>query len=128
MDLFNSLIINFVFLLCLYFFFKKKSILIDNTSFSIHKKIGKENNSPILIGGLYLLFLSLFHFKNLTIEIYIILSLICAIGIMSDKNFITSASLRFLFQLLLLFLIVYFGNLNIYDLRIDFLNQILKIK
>jgi len=128
MDLFNSLIINFVFLICLYFFFKKKSILIDNTSFSIHKKIGKENNSPILIGGLYLLFLSLFHFKNLTIEIYIILSLICAIGIMSDKNIITGASLRFLFQLLLLFLIVYFGNLNIYDLRIDFLNQILKIR
>jgi UDP-N-acetylmuramyl pentapeptide phosphotransferase/UDP-N-acetylglucosamine-1-phosphate transferase len=126
MDLFNSLTINLVFLICLYFFFKKKSILIDNTSYSIHKKIGKENNSPILIGGLYLLFLSLFYFKNLTIEIHIILFLICVIGIMSDKSFITSAFLRFLLQLFLLLFIVYFGNLNISDLRIDFLNEILK--
>ena len=126
MDLFNSLIINLVFLICLYFFFKKKSILIDNTSYSIHKKIGKENNSPILIGGLYLLFLSLFYFKNLTIEIHIILFLMFVIGTMSDKNFVTSAFSRFLLQLLLLFFIVYFGNLNINDLRIDFLNEILK--
>jgi len=126
MDLFNSLTLNLVFLICLYFFFKKKSILIDNTSYSIHKKIGKENNSPILIGGLYLLFLSLFYFKNLTIEIHIILFLICVIGIMSDKSFITSAFLRFLLQLFLLLFIVYFGNLNISDLRIDFLNEILK--
>jgi len=128
MDLFSSLIINLVFLICLYFFFKKKSFLIDNTSFSIHKKIGKENNSPVLIGGLYLLFLSLFHFKNLTIEIHIILFLMFVIGTMSDKNFVTSAFSRFLLQLLLLFFIVYFGNLNINDLRIDFLNEILKNK
>ena len=73
MDLIQSIIISLILLIIIYFFLKKNSLLVDNTSFSLHKKIGKKNKSPIVLGGLYILFIALIYFKNLNIEIYLIL-------------------------------------------------------
>ena len=53
MDL-NNLIILSITVLSLLFFFKKFNLLIDNIDFSDHKKIGTQNKSPIILGGIYL--------------------------------------------------------------------------
>jgi len=125
MDLIQSIIINLILLMIMYFFFKKNSILVDNTSFSLHKKIGKKNKSPIVLGGLYILLIALFYFKNLNYEIYLIFIMMYIVGLLSDCNFISNSSIRLIFQIFLIFLLTYFGNLTINDIRIELLDTYL---
>ena len=49
-DLISVLIIFLIY----FFFFQKFEILSDDTSYSDHKKLGTSNNSPLIIGGIYL--------------------------------------------------------------------------
>ena len=128
MDLIQSVIISLILLIILYFFFKKNSLLIDNTSFSLHKKIGKRNKSPIVLGGLYILFITLFYFKNLNFDIYLIFIMIFVVGLVSDRNIISNSLIRLIFQIFFIFLITYLGDLTINDIRIDLLDAFLKNK
>ena len=125
MNLIQSIIINLILLMIMYFFFKKNSILVDNTSFSLHKKIGKKNKSPIVLGGLYILLIALFYFENLNYEIYLIFIMMFIVGFLSDCNFISNSSIRLIFQIFLIFLLTYFGNLTINDIRIELLDTYL---
>jgi len=126
MDLIQSIIINLILLIIIYFFFKKNSILVDNTSFSLHKKIGKKNKSPIVLGGLYILFIALIYFKNLNIEIYLIFIMMFIVGLVSDRNIVSHSLIRLIFQIFFIFLLTYLGNLTIKDIRIDLLDTFLK--
>jgi UDP-N-acetylmuramyl pentapeptide phosphotransferase/UDP-N-acetylglucosamine-1-phosphate transferase len=128
MDLIQSVIISLILLVILYFFFKKNSLLIDNTSFSLHKKIGNQNKSPIVLGGFYILFISLFYFKNLNFDIYLIFIMIFMIGLVSDRNIISNSLIRLIFQIFFIFLLTYLGDLTINDIRIDLLDAFLKNK
>ena len=89
MDLTQSIVINLISLIIIYFLFKKNLILVDNTSFSLHKKIGKKNKSPIVLGGLYILFITLFYFKNLNFDIHLIFIMMFLVGLVSDRNVIS---------------------------------------
>jgi len=128
MDLIQSAIISLILFIILYFFFKKNSLLIDNTSFSLHKKIGKRNKSPIVLGGLYILFITLLYFKNLNFDIYLIFIMIFMIGLVSDRNIISNSLIRLIFQIFIVFLLTYLGDLTINDIRIDLLDAFLKNK
>ena len=128
MDLIQSVIISLILLVILYFFFKKNSLLIDNTSFSLHKKIGNQNKSPIVLGGFYILFITLFYFKNLNFDIYLIFIMIFMIGLVSDRNIISNSLIRLIFQIFIVFLLTYLGDLTINDIRIDLLDAFLKNK
>ena len=64
MNYFQLIISNISIFLLTYLFFKRFNLFIDNTSFSIHKKIGNENNSPIVMGGIYILLVSLVNFST----------------------------------------------------------------
>ena len=126
MDFIPATIINLILLIILYFFFKKNSILVDNTHFSLHKKIGKNNKSPIILGGLYILIITIFYFKNINFDICIIFIIMFVIGLLSDCNIISSSLIRFIFQFFFILLLTYFGNLTINNIRIDFLDVFLK--
>jgi UDP-N-acetylmuramyl pentapeptide phosphotransferase/UDP-N-acetylglucosamine-1-phosphate transferase len=126
MDFILAIIINLISLIILYFLFKKNSILVDNTHFSLHKKIGKKNKSPIILGGLYILIITVFYFKDINFDIFIIFIIMFVIGLLSDCNIISSSLIRFIFQFFFILLLTYFGNLTINDIRIDFLNVFLK--
>ena len=128
MGFIQLIIINLILLITMYFFFKKNSILVDNTSLSLHKKIGKKNKSPIVLGGLYILLISLFYFKNLNFDIYLIFIMIFMVGLLSDCNFISNSLIRFIFQIFFIFLLTYLGDLTISHIRIDFLDTFLKNK
>ena len=99
--------INFVLLLILFIFiffiFKRFNILEENINYSDHKKLGKANIAPILIGGVFivislLIFLpkNLIFFKIVSISIFLV-------GILSDKNIVSSPKLRLLLQISVIF-------------------------
>ena len=85
-----------------YFFLKKNNFLIEDTSHSIHKIIGKENKSPILLGGVFFLSIILIFFPSIHILSKVIFLLIVILGISSDVNFLSNPKIRLFLQLLLI--------------------------
>lgn len=126
MDL-KSLIILSITLLSLMYIFRKFNFLIDNVNFSDHKKIGIQNKSPIVLGGVYLT-LSLII---LAPEIYNLLKIICLfvlfLGLSSDKNYLTNPLIRLILQVLILFIFIWFEDLYIRSISIDFFDSLLEI-
>ena len=51
----NYILYLIIFFIFVYFVFKKYEILQENINYSDHKKLGKGNKAPILIGGLFIL-------------------------------------------------------------------------
>ena len=127
MDL-NNLIILSIFLLGLMVIFKKFNFLIDNTDFSDHKKIGIQNKSPIILGGIYLTFSTMF----LAPEIYNFLKIICLLilflGLSSDRNYLSNPLVRLILQVLIIFIFIYYENLSIRSISINFFDNYLEFK
>ncbi len=124
MDLKNLFFIFLIFV-CLYSFLKKKEFLIDKISYSDHKTIGNENKSPVIIGGLYILVVYLFFTYSHTLILIVSTVLITLLGLLSDKNILTSPNKRLIFQILILLFLSYFENLQINDVRLDTFNLLL---
>jgi len=120
-------LINLSVLLVLFLVLKKFNLLIDNINTSRHKEIGKINNQPILLGGLYFVILFIIYFFNLSPNIKLILILVFFLGFLSDINFVNNVKLRFLIQTFLTLSLVIFSDLKIIDLRVSFFNQLLEI-
>ena len=112
----------------LYFFLNRFSILKEDTNYSVHKNIGKNNKNPIILGGIYFLLVILILVPTLSISYKSIIILITVIGILSDKNILPNPKIRLLMQICLIFYLVYSESLSIYDLKVDFLNSLLSIK
>ena len=127
MNLQNLIIVISLFLFLLAFF-KRFKILIENTNYSDHKKIAILNDSPIVIGGVYLLIIILIFFPNNFFFIKFISILILILGLLSDKNLFPNPTIRLLLQILILFILVYFENLTINTLSINFLDELLSYK
>lgn len=124
MDFINLFFI-FIIFISLFIFFKKKKLFIDNISFSEHKKIGSENELPILIGGPFILIIYLiFHYDHSIIIITSAVS-ITFLGIMSDKNIISSPNKRLISQFIIILFLSYFENLQINDVKFDIFNSFL---
>ena len=129
---FNIFIFSFIICIFVIFFsisiFKKKKILLDQTSYSKHKKlVFSISKKPFLCGGIILFICSLFFFDELII-LKVFGFCLLSIGLLSDINKITSANTRILFQFFIVLFFVILSNLNIVDLRITFLNDLLNIK
>ena len=118
----NNILYLIIFFIFLYFVFKKYEILQENVNYSDHKKLGKANKAPILIGGLFIVTsllvffpINLIFFKIASISIFLV-------GILSDKNIISSPKLRLFFQISVIFFLVHFDRVNI-----DFIDHLLDI-
>ena len=123
----NYILYLIIFFIFVYFIFKKYEILKENVNYSNHKKLGKSNRAPIIIGGLFivtslLVFLpiNLIFFKIASISIFLV-------GILSDRNIISSPKLRLFFQISVIFFLVHFEKLNIVRVNIDFIDYLLNI-
>ena len=125
MDILNFFILLTVFLF-IYYFLKKIKLLNEDRKYSIHKKVGKTNSSPIIIGGIFLVITVLFFFTNNLFVLKITLLLIFLLGLLSDKNILPSPKIRIIIQILILFFLVFFSDLKIVNLENYFLNNILK--
>ncbi len=121
MDINNLFIISLIFAI-LFIFSKKFNYFKDDISFSNHKTIGSENRSPLVIGGIFFLIVFAYFNPYSSINFNITILLITILGLMSDKNIFPNPSIRLVIQILILFNFVYFAELQISDVRIDFLN------
>jgi len=103
----------------------KKKKLLPNYTGNIHQRFVGKQIIP-LSGGIFIVsaFLIMFY-KDYTF-FCIILSLVFLLGFFSDIKFLSSPKYRFFFQSLVIFLFVYFSNLQIYPTRILFLDLILE--
>ena len=78
-----------------------------------------------MIGGPFILIIYLiFHYDHSIIIIISAVS-ITFLGIMSDKNIISSPNKRLIFQFIIILFLTYFENLQINDLRFDIFNSFL---
>ena len=103
----------------------KKKKLLPNYTGNIHQRFVGKQIIP-LSGGIFIVsaFLIMFY-KDYTF-FCITLSLVFLLGFFSDIKFLSSPKYRFFFQFLVIFLFVYFSNLQIYPTRILFLDLILE--
>ena len=79
-----------------------------------------------LSGGLIILLYFLFNFYDQKMILILFLSLFYLIGLIGDLNILRSVTLRFLIQISLITVFVIFFEINISDLRVEYLNLILK--
>lgn len=107
------------------FFFNKFKILCEDKNTSNHKKFIKNDKSPILIGGIFLISIIIF-FSELNFYIFKLpLISMFILGLFSDKHILSNPKLRLFLQLLILLYVVKTNDLKILDLRNDVANTIL---
>ena len=125
MNILSLFLLLFVFLFT-YYFFKKIRLLNENTKYSTHKNFGKTNKSPIVVGGAYLIFIVFLFFKGDLNILKFSLLLIFFIGLLSDKNILPSPRIRIILQILVLFFLVLYSELQIENLEYFYLNNFLQ--
>ena len=104
-------------------FLLRKNILLSDTG-DIHQKFASKSKVP-LTGGIFI-FLGFFYFIENNIYSLILFSFaILVLGTFSDLKLIKSASIRFLFQILLVIVFIFFNDIQINDTRIDILDKII---
>ena len=121
-----KIIINFVIIAIVPFvskIFKDKKILL-NQSGDKHQKFASSSNVP-LVGGIIILISYIFLFLENNIYFSIFAVLIFITGIFSDTKKITSPFLRIGLQILTLLITVIFLNVEIYNTRVIFLDELL---
>ena len=115
----------FIIFIALYFFLKTFNLLQENTNYSNHKNIGKQNKKPIVLGGIFFLIVLLLFTQDVSISYKSIIVLITFLGILSDKNLLPNPKIRFIIQIMLLLYIVNDEALKIDDMRYELLNSFL---
>ncbi len=125
MDLQNVVILVGLFA-CIFFIFKKFNLLVDNVSYSHHKKLGTSNNSPLIIGGIYLGVALLIYPQNNYFFIKVTSILILLLGLLSDRNLLPNPKIRLVLQIFILLILIHFENLSINTFSLDFIDNLLK--
>lgn len=121
----SDLVVIFAFVPIIFFvnsILLKNKLLLNNTGKS-HQSFTDNNNIP-LSGGIFILIFLFFFVENYTFIFFILI--LFNLGFLADLNLLNSPSRRFIFQIILIFLIVSFLDIKIYDLRIDILNSLLQ--
>ena len=122
--LFFYFIILTLFVFILNSFFIKQKLLLSETG-DVHQKFASKSKVP-LTGGI-VIFSSYFYLINDNIYSFILFSLLILIlGILSDLKFIKSANIRFIAQIILVLSFIIFNDVQLYDLRVNFLNRLLQ--
>ncbi len=122
----NLELILIIFIFYAYFlFFKKFSLLNENSNISHHKSFIKNKKKPILIGGIFIITIIILFSNFIFFPVKLSLLLIFLLGLSSDKNIFPNPKIRLIVQLLIIMYVISFYDLKILDLRIEFANDIL---
>jgi UDP-N-acetylmuramyl pentapeptide phosphotransferase/UDP-N-acetylglucosamine-1-phosphate transferase len=126
----------FIFFVCVSYiiflnnFYVSKNFLLDKPLEVDHKSSSSKNLPQI--GGIYLFttFLTVSFFFKIKIikpEFFFFFFLLTILGIYSDYNHFFKASKRFLYQLIIVILFIFFFNLKINNTQIYFINYLINI-
>ena len=111
----------FIYLVC-----KKFNLFLENTSYSDHKTLGSSNNSPLIIGGIFLVISIFIYLPNNYFLLKIVSILILSLGLLSDRNLLPNPKIRLFLQILVLLAFIYLENLSINTFSLDFIDHLLK--
>ena len=117
-------LILFPIFLSITLYYSKKNNFVINDTGQFHQKFVEKEKIPI-VGGIYILIGFLFYNFDTNFFLIIHFILIFFLGISSDTNILNSPKLRIIFQITIIASCVLFNELNIYDTRIIFLDQLL---
>jgi len=106
------------------FLFNKFNLIRDKKSTSFHKKFIESKFEPPFSGGIFIIF-TIIIYLNVSVIFKSFLLTIFLIGFFSDLNLFKSINLRFYLQLISVVLIIYFSDLYIQSIRIDFIDNLL---
>ncbi len=106
------------------FFFNKFDFIKDKKNTSFHKKFIENNFEPPFSGGIFIIFTIIFYL-NIGLIFKSLLLIIFLIGFFSDLNLFKSINLRFYLQLISVVLIIYSSDLFIQSIRIEFIDNLL---
>lgn len=117
-----------LFLICsiffINFFLKKKKILLNNTG-KIHQSYSQEYQVP-LSGGLVILIYFFYNIDSFNLILVFYLTSFFILGLLADLNLIKSPTFRFFAQILLLIFLLINLKIQIYDVRINWINNLLQ--
>lgn len=125
--MFEQLIILFIVTILFNFFLRKYNFLLDKKYFFDHKSIVSKNKKIPLSGGV-IFFITLFFFEGLNNLLIIASFFILLIGILSDFNYLISPGKRLVCQAMIVIIFLNTSNINIVDLRLNYLNILLTNK
>ena len=106
------------------FFLKKKNILLNNTG-QIHQSYNQKYQVP-LSGGLVILIYIYYNFEIFNLPLIFYLTIFFMLGLFADLNLFKSPTLRFITQILLLIFFLIHLKVQIYDIRINWINDLLQ--
>lgn len=112
------------FILVINFFLRKNNLLLSNTG-KTHQNYASDNQAP-LSGGIFIIIFSILYIDSYIILLF--LSLLFCVGFFADINFFNSPLKRFFFQIILITTIIVVLDIKIYDVRINYINQILNLE
>ena len=119
-----SFLIIFLIILILNFLFTKFKLIKDKKDSSLHKRFIENRFDPPFSGGTFII-LSIVIYLNASIIFKFLLLTIFLIGFFSDLNLFKSINLRFYLQLISVVSILYFSDLYIQSIRIEFIDNLL---
>jgi UDP-N-acetylmuramyl pentapeptide phosphotransferase/UDP-N-acetylglucosamine-1-phosphate transferase len=108
------------------YFCRKSSFLLDDKSLSHKKKFSKK--SVPLLGGVLLISCFIFIFYEKNYYLIFILFSIFFLGLLADINFLKSPFLRFFIQSLIIFVFLYYFNLQLASTKVSFLDFLITSK
>ena len=106
------------------FLFNKFNLIKDKRDTSFHKKFIESKFEPPFSGGIFIIS-TIIIYLNASIIFKFFLITIFLTGFFSDLNFFKSINLRFYLQLMSVLLIIYFSDLYIQSIRIEFIDNLL---
>lgn len=119
-----SFLITFLIILIFNFLFNKFNLIKDKKDTSLHKRFIANKFEPPFSGGIFIILLIVIYL-NASLILKFLLLTIFIIGFFSDLNLFKSINLRFYLQLISVVLILYFSDLYIQSIRIEFIDNLL---
>ena len=113
----------FFILILLNNFLLKKNFLL-NYSGQDHQIFTEKNKIPLSGGFIILIFLN-YQFFNYNLLLVFFINILFLIGLFADMNIFKSPSIRFFLQLILILSFIFFLDLSIENIRINFFNKLL---
>ena len=114
----------FLIILIFNFLLNKFDLIKDKKDTSLHKRFIENKFEPPFSGGIFIILLIVIYLNASLIFKFLILT-IFFIGFFSDLNLFKSINLRFYLQFILVVLTLYFSDLYIQSIRIEFIDNLL---